>query len=431
VQRRTFTCAGLCAALALAGCGGGGGASSLPPPVNVSAGGAAGSAGAPSGSASGAGAATIPQTHVLTADYLGGYAGTHSVSAGQAAPVLSWAEVDVNDANAISAAGIKTLDYIDPWRQASGDPVYTSDESTFSHDCSGNRIAIPISGQTQYLMNPSSVSLESLVNSWESRQLGTGHVDAFFFDDTDSLAGISAQPCNVSQGAWDAATAAFVGSSNRPVVFNGYEINSDSAALIDASNVVGGMVEQCYASTTETTAPYTTGSDWARNENLELAAASSSRFFFCYNNPTTDAASSVQVRQYVYASFLLTYSPSSSVLWEYFSTPSGLHVFPESQLVPADPLVTGVGSIGNLESSTGLYVREYAACYLAGKNVGPCAAVVNPDPSLPHPRPSLSRSYGHTLALSGHGILDGGSASVSGPAAPSTLPPATGLILLQ
>lgn len=417
-------------AYVLYGCGGGGGGSGHA--ANIPAGNSGGSSSSsnPSGSGS-SGASSTSQLHVLTADYLGGYSGTHTVSASQAAPVLNWAEISSYDANTVSAAGIKTLDYIDPFRQATTDPLYTSDESTFSHDCSGNRIAIPYSATTTfYLMNPASSDLVTLMNAWESVQLGIGHIDAFFFDDIDTLYGVPTMPCGVTQSSWDSADASFIQSNNYPVVFNGYAMNSDAAQVINVSTVQGGAVEGCYTTTSQPTPPYTTGRFWVIDENLELAAGAAGKLFFCYNNGSQDGASSIALRQYIYASFLLTYSAPSSVLWDTFTTPSGLHVFPETQLVPANPLVSAPATVSGLLSSTGVYVREYGVCYVNGASVGRCAAVVNSDPTNAHTMPTLSGQYGHTMSLSGYGVLDAGTISTNGPAAPSTLSPETGLVLL-
>ena len=117
------------------------------------------------------------------------------------------------------------------------------------------------------------------------------------------------------------------------------------------------------------------------------------------------------------------------MLWEYFTTPSGLHVFPETKLVPTSPL-SSPSSVSSLQTG-GVYVREYAACYIGGSSIGHCAAVVNSSSSSSYNMPSLSQSYSHTMALSGYGIIDGGSVSASGPAPPSSLPPNTGVVLIQ
>ena len=431
-RTRIVTSIGFCIALALGGCGGGGGTT----PAHGSVAGPAGngSGGNPNGNGSGnvvTGASTTSQTHVLTADFLGGYAGTHTVSATQAAPVLSWAEINPSTGDADSAAGIKTMDYIDPFRQATTDPLFSADAQTFSTDCSGVDITIPYGTNLQYLMNPNSTDLQSMINAWQGRALATGHIDAFFYDDVDTLYGVPTLPCGVTQNAWDAANAAFIAASNNPVVFNGYAMDSNSAQLINGTNVVGGVVEGCYATGSQPSPPYSTGTPWVADENLELAAGAADKLFFCYNNGSQDGSHYTALRLYIYASFLLTYNSASSILWDTFTTPSGLHVFPETRLVPMNPLVAAPSTVSSLKVSSGLYVREYGTCYLNGNAVGGCAAIVNSDASTSHPLPALSGTYGHTFTVNGYGVLDGGTASVTGSAAPSTIPAETGLILTQ
>lgn len=426
-----------CILFALSGCGGGG-TGSVPGHNSGSNGnsngnsaGSSNGTGGTSGNSSGSsGAQSIVQTHVLTADFLGGYAGTHTVSATQAAPVLSWAEIDPSTGNADSAAGIKTMDYIDPFRQATTDPLYSSDPQTFSTDCGGIDITIPYGTGIQYLMNPGSTDLEAKINAWQSSELTAGHIDAFFYDDIDTLYGVPTMPCGGTQNSWDAGNASFIAASNNPVVFNGYAMDANSAQLITGTNVVGGVVEGCYATGSQPSPPYTTGTQWTTDENLELAAAAANRLFFCYNNGSQNGSSNTSLRMYIYASFLLTYNATSSILWDTFTTTSELHVFPETQLVPANPLVSAPSAVSSLKSSSGLYVREYANCYQAGNTVGACAVVVNSDSATSHAMPSLSGAYTHTFTLSGAGVLDGGTTSVTGSAAPATVPAETGLILM-
>ena len=382
-----------------------------------------------SGSSSSSGG-TISMTHVLTADYLGGCCGTTSVSATQAATALSWAEVSPTEGNADHDAGIKTLEYLAPTRQASTDPLYNSNSATFSYDCSGDKITISYAGETQYLMNPASSAYETILNNWAVGQEAIGHIDAFYFDDTDDLGGVTA-PCNVSQSTWDAENATEIADFKYPVVFSGYSISTDSENLISGTNVLGGTIEECYGRVSQPTPPYTTGSFWTLDENLQLKAAAAGRLFFCYNNGAEAGSSSIQLRNYIYASFLLTYSQTSSVLWETFTTPSELHVFPETKVVPTEPLVAAPSSVSSLQISGGVYVREYGACYLAGSSVGRCAVVVNPSSTTSYSLPSLSTTYDHTMSISGNGSLDGGSVSASGAKASSTVAPETGEVLFQ
>ena len=383
--------------------------------------------GGSSGGSGGSGGSTS-MTHVLTSDYLDGIAGTTTVSPSTAATVLSWAEVPIQDASAVAAAGIKTLDYIDPFEQATTDPLYNSTSSTFSTTCSGSRITVDADGVTQYLMNPSSSTLESLMNSWQASQESQGTVSAFFYDDVDDLYDVSALPCDATQSSWDAEDSSFIASSSYPVVFNGYGMNSDAEALLgNNSKVTGGMIEDCYGTTTGSTEPYQVSS-WTGNENLEINAVNVGKLFFCYNTPTSSASSSIAVRNYIYASFLIGYGPSSSVLWEYFSTPSNVHVFPETKLVPLNPLISSASSVSSYAKGS-VYVREYANCYLAGSSIGHCAAVVNPSSSS-YSMPSMSQSYSHEMVISGNGTLDGGSVSVSG-SAPTSIGAYTGVVLVQ
>ena len=422
----------------LSACGGGGG-SALPvaqgphspaaPPANSNGTAAPAASAAPTPNAAPASA-----NHVATADYIG-YGGSSSITASQVASHLTWAETDSGRAGELSSAGVKTMEYVDPFRQSPKDPLYNSNSSTFSSDCSGNRIKIHYTGETsnvvQYLMKPSSSSLVDILNGWENGEESRGHIDAFYFDDVDDLGGVPTNPCHVTQGDWDASNASFIQASARPVIFSGLALSSDAATLLDKSNAEGGVVEECYSRTSQPTPPYTTGEFWKHNENLELAAASAGKRFFCYNNSNATASSSVPLRSYVYASFLLTYSSSSSVLWDMFSTVSGFHVLPETELVPSNSRVATPSSVDALKSSSGVYVREYGACSLGGNSIGRCAAIVNSDSSAAHALPSLSTSYAHTLSLSGSGVLDGGTASAAGAAPPAKIPPETGIIAIQ
>lgn len=379
---------------------------------------------------SGQSASTISQKHVLTADYLGGADGSNTVSASTAATVLSWVEASPTNGTTYSAAGMKTMVYIDPFRQASTDPLYSSDSSTFSKTCSGGDIAIPYAGTTLYLMNPASSDLESKMNTWQAAEKSAGHVDAFFYDDIDTLYGAN-PPCNMTSSTWDSQNSSFIANSKNPVIFNGYGLNSDAGTIIKVSSVLGGVVEGCYATWSNPSPPYTTGSGWTIDENLQLAAAAANKLFFCYNTGAQVGSSYTALRSYIYASFLLSYSATSSVLWDTFTTSSDVHVFPETKIVPTSPLVSAPSSISSLESSTGVYVREYSACYLAGTSIGHCAAVVNPSASASAAMPTLKQAYSHTMAISGAGILDGGSVSASGSQAPSTIPAKTGYVLIQ
>ena len=377
----------------------------------------------------------ISQKHLLTADYLGTPYGTTSIAWSQAAPYLTWAQTEWQNANAISATGIKTQLYGDPNRTqaGSGDPLYTSDETTFAHDCSGNRVTDVLNPTvTQYVMAIGGSSMQTLFANYAAQQLGHGHYDALYEDDAGPLSDFiytpfSAMPCNYSDSQWLAYSQELNHVSTVPIIFNGLELFngtslSGSIGLLQSSNTIGGNFEHCYSDGSQAEI---TGSSWEVAENTELAITAQQKLFECQLRNLNAASASIPARIYALASFLLTYNPSTSILWEEFATNSGLHVEPEEQLVALDPLAASPATVSGLVQTGGAYGRQYAQCYLAGKFVGACAVVVNPTSSpLTFPFPQ----YTHTLTLSGGGVLDGGTVATNGPAPGSTVGATTGVI---
>jgi hypothetical protein len=367
--------------------------------------------------------------HVLTSDYLGGKWGTKSIAWSAAAPYLTWAETSVQDSRAIAATGIKTMLYVDPNRARAGvgDPMYTSDETTYSHNCSSTRVYdVYHTSITQYVLNPGSSSTRALFAKYVNSLKASGHVDALFADNTGALSAFApydpfnAMPCYYSDAGWISAEIGLYQSSPVPVVFNGLSgLNghapSLSIGLLAGSNTVGGTLEDCYA---DNSMPKMTGWLWQAMENTELQVAARNKRFDCMGEDYGTASTQISARIYDYASFLLTYNPSTSVYRPGYATPSGFHVTPETLLVPTSPVVAAPSSISGLVHYGGTYVREYRTCYLRGTSVGACAVVVNSD-TVSHPFPFTQ--YHHTLSLSGNGVLDGGTVSTSGPAPPSTL----------
>lgn len=375
----------------------------------------------------------IAQTHLLTGDYLGGYYGTHNVAWGSAAPYLTWAQTGVTDANAISSTGIKTQFYTIPTRVAVGDPMYTSDETTFAHDCSSNRVTTVFGTSTQYVTDVNSSSLRNLYTSKVTQQIGSAHFDAVFEDDAGPLSayGLATLPCNYSDSAWIAGGQALNDAAPRPVIFNGlssfngHDV-SQSIALLSTSNTIGGNLEHCYS---DNAIPEQNAWAWVAMENTELQVGAQGKLFECMLRNTSSGATAQQARTYALASFLLTYNPQTSIFWEEFATPSGFHVEPESQLVALNPVVAQPGSVSALQTSSGAYGREYRNCYYAGNYVGPCAVAVNSDTSVQHLFPYPQ--YTHTLVLNGAGVLDGGTAAFNGPAAPMYMQPETAVVAFQ
>ncbi len=372
--------------------------------------------------------------HVLTGDYLGGYFGTKSIAWSQAAPYLTWAQTNANDANAIAAAGMKTQDYIDPNRlQGPGDPMWGysgNTESDFAHTCSGARVTMTTSnGAVFFVTNPESPTLQAHLNQYTTYLRGIAHFDAFFQDNAGPLSmytqydNFNGMPCGYTDAGWIAGNEALDSSSVFPVIVNGLEAYDNNHGpsielpVLQNSNTFSGNFEGCYTGfgTLKAATWF-----WTMTENSELIVNNEHKTFECMARTLTPASSSIDTRIYTYASFLLTYDPQTSIYWSEFSTPSGLHVLPETQLVPTDPLVPSPSSVSALQVSGGAYGREYAHCYLHGSLIGPCAIVVNPDSSSSHPFPYTT--YHHSLVLSGSGVLDGGTIAINGAAPPASIP---------
>ncbi len=376
----------------------------------------------------------IAQTHVMTGSYLGTPYGTTTVSPAQAAPYLTWAQTGISNIASIAAAGIETMTYFDPNRVLATDPLYNSDETTFAHDCSGNRVTTVYKGITQYVMNAESPSFQTLYKNYVKSRIGSAPLNAVFVDNTLPLTAainLSALPCNYSDSAWLAGEAAVNQAAPVPTIFNGLSGLNGHNPSLDVSIVpqsLGGNYEHCF-STSGSTNPVQLKNDtwlWQAEENTALQVTAQNRIFSCMVRNLNDAAASTDPRMYVLASFLLTYSPQYSMLWEEFATPSGFPVMPESQLVPLNPVVPSPSAISGLLVSGGAYARQYNDCYVHGAFVGPCAVVVNSNRTGNVPFPYTQ--YQHTLTLSGEGVLDGGTMSTQGPPPPSSLGPTEGVV---
>jgi hypothetical protein len=369
--------------------------------------------------------APIAMKHVLTMDYLGGLNGSHAVRWSATAPYLTWAETGVADANAIHAAGIATIFYIDANRTEAGDALHTSDESTYAHACNGARVTDTYQNATQYVMDPESPSMRALFATYVARIAAEAHFDAIFEDDAGALSAFapytpfSAMPCHYTNAGWIAGGVKLDRAPPLPVTFNGLSgLNrhgvSLSTHLLGGANVLGGIYEGCYTASDQ---PKMRGWLWSTIENTELYSAHRAKSFVCLGIDEAAASAQTDARLYAYASFLLTYDPAHDIFWDNAATPSGFHVLPESGLVALDPKVAEPATVASLRLTGGAYGREYAQCYIRGSFVGACAVAVNPSSSAV-PFPFVT--YRHGLVLSGSGVLDGGAMATTG-VAPNTL----------
>ena len=378
---------------------------------------------------------SVGPKHVLTWQNIGMNGGTSKVGPAQLAGMIDYSVIDQPDSIIAHSLGIKTVIYTDPNRTGPGDIMHTNIEKTYAHDCHGSRIGVI--GKDKQLMN---VESQTLWSEWGPAVLtmigwnGGGVYDYIFEDTADSINNLKSMPCHFNQNTWTKNTNGMDSALGMPIIYNGLshiDKGSTQPAVEFQLNPTtkGGEAEECYVGRTPSGyhyAPY-----WLGMENTEIGMARAGKIFDCTGTDTTQASTSaaIPLRTYFYASFLLAYDLDKSIVESEFTTPSEVTVMPESQLVPEQPLVPTPSSIDGLREPSGVYGREYAACYLRGTLIGACAVAVNPnnphDAPLAFPWPS---KYQHTLTMNGGGLYDGGTVGTKGPAPPAKMGGATAVI---
>jgi hypothetical protein len=392
---------------------------------------------------------TIAMTHVANFEDIGQDGHRTNISWSAISPYLT-ADEPNNPAQSdeAAAAGESVGWYTDVAILRASDALFTSDETTFAHDCGGNRITSVYGGQTIYLMDPHSTHLLRLWiaqarNAVDESGYHADYVDA---DSVDDLRKFADRPCNnaahtgFDEYEWTHATAQMYATFEQrtglvilanalytPTPNGGRRI---SPGIAIAPAVWGEMTEECYADTEGSGVnPGPADSMWTAQETAEIAIMATGKNWFCsgdYENGT-NAAVAIPERMYQLASFLLTYQPAQAYLRQPWVTGSNFRQNKESHLVALDPVVPQPTDISGLMTSSGVYAREYQACYVSGVLAGPCVAIVNPSKAA-----ALARgytSYTHTLAVTGSDPFDGGMIRTNGPSAPALLPPVSAYIL--
>jgi hypothetical protein len=363
------------------------------------------------------------------------------------APYLDWGITPQGKApalltNQLNTAGIISVYYTNPNRQKTTGPEYTSDESTFAHDCFQNRILITKVPYLFYLMNPASPDLYQLwINEVNNVRNTWGGNPRYIFEDTaDHINFVTALPCSFTQSAWDQATntmdTTFTSATTLPIIYNGGDVHllnhvvGITPSIAIDPTTAGGLTEACFGNGFQSTRPLQTENIWLTTEEQLTRIQKDNRLSICHANVIAPGAQNISARLYVYASYILTYDRRLSIFSELYTTPSNLSVFPEIYLVPTTlPLGQPVDINQELQSG-GTYARKFANCDYFGMPVGPCAFVVNNHDAktLPFPFPGV---YNATLRLSGQGILDGGSATLDGPAPASNVLAKTAVVAIK
>lgn len=374
--------------------------------------------------------------HVQTGEYL--WSSTElSTNPSTYAPYLTWAYVKPSLAASVKATGIKVIVYTNPLMPHGTQYDKTLMDQSYpgvrAQTCTGSLVTSwSGSGYLTDVRNSSAAAYvkadeDYYVNAMISANPGSSRpYDAVYVDNANSFYGLSALPCNYSDSTWTAGMDNALAASGYPTIVNTLSTSESSVpnkvAGLKASNIVGGEYEECFNDR------HWFSEEMAQLQTIALLKSEGKAAgpgFWCYlNNTTVDSTTVIPYRMYAYASFLLTYDPNYSVFEESFSTPSTFHVFPETGFVPLDP-VSQPSQISDLKTSSGAYVRQYNSCYYRGTPVGACEIAVNPQSTSV----SIPNTYAHSMAISGAGVLDGGSVTFNGGPV-TTLAPQTAVILI-
>jgi hypothetical protein len=444
-------------------------------------------------------AGQLVPTHVLTIDYGDGYIKTAYPAA--AYPWLSFVQIgNVGDAAAFHASSVKTVLYTFATQVVGGstpqDPFWTDlggagtnpAAATFLHDCAGNALAGATEGNfAWYFLDWSqsktvSTYVKDYVTSVESS------VDYWLIDGDPSLDEMDdavthaiEPPCKAGVAQTEAQYLSDLGSGmssiGKPILINGlggtnYKVGTPCDCISLAETVAGGRMEGAYICPgngeggCENQAPQGAGYSaavahpiWQSQENTEIQMANAHKLIMIQGydanvDPMSDTG--MAHRMFFWASWFLTYDPETTVAWygadgfakdPRSTNPSGVRLYPESQIVMTNPVVpepTNAEGIAKLFVN-GAYAREYLDCFIAGARVGSCVTAVNPDETSPHPFPvagydsSNPRAHelvmhngtGATNGTNGAETINGGFVTFDGPSAPASMLPDTAFIVFD
>ncbi|MFN2461914.1 MAG: hypothetical protein ABR591_14740, partial [Candidatus Velthaea sp.] len=335
--------------------------------------------------------------------------------------------------------------YTNPFRVSPpNDPLSNLPEGDWLHDSMGRRV-VSLDGFNQNAVNPASPDAQAqyhalVANAAASAQYDFAEIDNVYFDifgEFWDFSGFPNYPVETggSETGWINSTNQMISASALPTIIDGMSNNdtpnngtSGSVTFMNNPNAAGGLNnEGCIESkdTGKTTA------DWTFDENTLLAMLATHKITICQAMSNADDTS--PVRNFFYASWLLTYNANLSVAFAdiapTFNRNSYLFVYPEYEIVPTQPLQTAVTNISELQVGS-VYRREFGMCYQAQEQLAPCATIVNPTTSAADIS-SLVSGYTESMRLSdGLDTWNGGKATWSN-GVPTSLPPHTAVIVLK
>lgn len=199
---------------------------------------------------------------------------------------------------------------------------------------------------------------------------------------------------------------AFQGFYNGLNFSNGYP--NDLTVLKSSSHFIGAVCEGCAVS----------GGVLRPNMYAELLNAMAqidaipNAAMVLMSNGASAGGSAAQIQQRLVTTGLawLGYSNGHTIVWPNLEEGTqNLMIFPENSIYPSSPIQSMSTGATNIQVASGVYRREFRACYNAGVAIGPCAAIVNATGSNQLVRSTwLSQPYYHSVELIGGDIPSGG-----------------------
>ena len=397
-----------------------------------------------------------------------------SVSAATVNQLVSYAIGDGKAANDCHGSfnGCKSVFYLDPnhvWNDSpsscvshpDADVVAAASESWFVHDTGFSDAAHRVHGKDSsgcyiWELNPNSAGLQAWWRNYlrsNADNYDSYLIDNDIMDVTDagffsSAGGGGCDPwptlCTSTQEIADntaevAAHANFVNamshSDGSPMHFffqqASFNIPLDVSAFVATNRFVGLSCEGCVSTTASPLRPNLYAS--VLKEMAAVNATSGAYVLISKGDSPAGSVTQISQRLVTMGIAWLGYSEGHTIVRANLeSRTNNLAVWPEELIYPAAPLQSMISSPNDLQVAAGVWRREFAFCYQAGRFFGRCAAIVNSSGSTVTVSSAwLSRTYGHIITLSGGDELSGGVADVSGAAfAPNATRVGAGGVLL-
>jgi hypothetical protein len=302
---------------------------------------------------------------------------------------------------------------------------------TYTQTCKGQRITVPV-----YAVNESNPAVQRYYASY--LQQNGDDWDYYEMDDTATTVtdqlygpgggfckdmGTATGYCTTSQeiaddNALEQAHKNFVAALNhrdgRPMrfVYNSIKFGPTGARLsllFTSPRIVGAVCENCIVN-----AGAFRPEMYAKVLDAMAAVDTvNGKQFVELNTGRSPDGSNDQIAQRLVTTAVawLGFADGQTVVWpnlEYSS--HNLAIWPEDQIYPTQPVQTMARSNAELSVMPSVWRREFRACYMNGKPIGPCAAVLNASSSPVVPTASWFRStFSHAVALRGGDALSGGS----------------------